>query len=91
MIIDREYPATHSMATSWFAIDADGNVAILNFDDNGPVPLIAGDESEESVIMDVLSRKCEYFPYAILNFTKDEIDEIISFAQNDAAVVKWDF
>lgn len=89
MIIDKEYPATHSMATSWFAIDADGNVAILNFDDNGPVPLIAGsEETEESVIMDVLPRKCEYFPYAILNFTKDEIDEIIS---NSAPCKRDDF
>lgn len=24
----KEYPATHSMWTAWFAIDADGNVAI---------------------------------------------------------------
>ena len=65
-----------------------GNVAILNFDDNGPVPLIAGDESEESVIMDVLPRKCEYFPYAILNFTKDEINEIIS---NSRPCERYDF
>jgi len=26
------------MATSWFAIDEDGIVAVLHFDDNGPVP-----------------------------------------------------
>jgi len=34
----KEYPATHSMDTSWFAIDETGNVAVINFDENGPVP-----------------------------------------------------
>lgn len=34
----KEYPATHSMSTSWYAIDADGKVAFLSFDENGPVP-----------------------------------------------------
>ncbi|MBR0500906.1 MAG: hypothetical protein IJJ72_07930 [Bacteroidales bacterium] len=34
----KEYPATHSMDTSWFAIDEAGNVAVINFDENGPVP-----------------------------------------------------
>lgn len=27
MKIDKEYPATHSMDTAWFATDLDGNVA----------------------------------------------------------------
>ena len=26
------------MSTSWFAIDEEGKVAILNFEDNGPIP-----------------------------------------------------
>lgn len=38
MITDKEYPATHSMATSWYMVDEDGNVGIMQFDDNGPVP-----------------------------------------------------
>ena len=37
MKTSKEYPATHSMSTSWFAIDEDGNVAIVNFEENGPV------------------------------------------------------
>ena len=39
MKIDKEYPATHSMDTSWFIADKDGSVALVVFDDNGPVPL----------------------------------------------------
>ncbi|MDE7414483.1 MAG: hypothetical protein K2N05_11960 [Muribaculaceae bacterium] len=38
MITDKEYPATHSMATAWYMVDTDGNVGLMAFDDNGPVP-----------------------------------------------------
>ena len=38
MIIDKEYPATHSMSTSWYIVDEDGNVGIMEFNENGPVP-----------------------------------------------------
>ena len=79
MIIEKEYPATHSMSTSWFAIDLDGNVAILDFNENGPVPTVAdSDSSEASVLMEVLAEKQDNLPYPILDFTKEEINEIIS-------------
>ena len=42
MIIDREYPATHSMSTAWYCVDEDGNVGIFDICDYGPVP----DDSE---------------------------------------------
>ena len=38
MIIDKEYPATHSMETAWYCVDEDGNVGIFQIEDNGPVP-----------------------------------------------------
>ena len=38
MLIDKEYPATHSMTTAWYMVDDDGNIAIMQADDNGPVP-----------------------------------------------------
>lgn len=38
MLIDKEYPATHSMSTSWYIVDEDGNVGIMDFNANGPVP-----------------------------------------------------
>ena len=34
----KEYPATHSMSTAWFYADENGEVAIIEFEDNGPVP-----------------------------------------------------
>lgn len=38
MKTDKEYPATHSMSTAWYMVDTDGNVGLMAFDDNGPVP-----------------------------------------------------
>lgn len=38
MKIDKEYPATHSMSTSWYIVDDDGNVGIMDYNENGPVP-----------------------------------------------------
>ena len=39
MKIDKEYPATHSMSTAWYCVDEDGNVGIIDIEDNGPVPV----------------------------------------------------
>lgn len=33
-----EYPATHSMSTAWYIVDDEGNVGILDYNENGPVP-----------------------------------------------------
>lgn len=38
MKIDKEYPATHSMSTSWYIVDDEGNVGIMDYNENGPVP-----------------------------------------------------
>lgn len=38
MKIDREYPATHSMSTAWYIVDDEGNIGIVQYEDNGPVP-----------------------------------------------------
>jgi len=59
----KEYPATHSMETSWFAIDEDGAVAVLHFEENGPVPTCARQDS------DIDCEAGEYY------FAMDEDDE----------------
>lgn len=38
MKIDKEYPATHSMSTAWYVVDDEGNVGIMDYNENGPVP-----------------------------------------------------
>ena len=47
MKTDKEYPATHSMATAWYCVDEDGNVGIIDIEDNGPVP--AGEYRDNDV------------------------------------------
>ena len=42
----KEFPATHSMSTEWFVVDEEGNIALFDFDENGPVPV---DIPEQSV------------------------------------------
>lgn len=34
----KEFPATHSMSTEWFVADQDGNIALFDFNEEGPVP-----------------------------------------------------
>ena len=38
MKLNKEYPATHSMSTAWYVADEEGNVGIMDFNENGPVP-----------------------------------------------------
>ena len=52
MLIDKEYPATHSMSTAWFVADKDGNVAVFDFDENGPVPCDIPECCADSILED---------------------------------------
>ena len=73
MITDKEYPATHSMSTAWYAADEDGNVAIINYNENGPVPWIAKKELgiESIVFGDDMNVGEE------VSLTDEQIDEIL--------------
>jgi hypothetical protein len=35
---DKEYPATHSMSTAWYMVDDEGNIGIMDYEDDGPIP-----------------------------------------------------
>lgn len=80
MVKNREYPATHSMSTAWFGIDKDGNVAIFDFQDNGPVPQGIPEEGEDSIIIDYFSGKD--FPFRNLNLTKEQALEIVKILED---------
>ena len=72
----KEYPATHSMMTSWFAIDEEGNVAIMLYEDNGPVP-IGTPESAEQEILEIMSQDDDEMPWKNLKLTKDEVQYLL--------------
>lgn len=38
MKTDKEYPATHSMSTAWYMVDDEGNIGIMEYNENGPIP-----------------------------------------------------
>lgn len=59
-----DYPAAHSMDTDWFAVDADGHVALMKSGEPGPVPV--GLEAQRSG-HDVLKTLAMENPFALLN------------------------
>lgn len=74
MIVDKEYPATHSMSTAWYGIDLEGNVALFEFNENGPVPDGVPEESIESIITDHFSGKSKTIK--CLNLTREQAEEM---------------
>lgn len=46
----KEYPATHSMSTAWYIVDDDGNIGIMDYDENGPVPLGTEETCTEELV-----------------------------------------
>ena len=76
MKIDKEYPATHSMSTSWYIADIDGNVGILDYNENGPVPW----ETEQSDTESLVYGHCENYDtkdYIRIDLTDDQIDDLM--------------
>ena len=77
MITDKEYPATHSMSTAWYVADEDGNVGIMDFNDNGPVPW----ELEETSVEDLVFGHEEDYEKKIfipIDLTDEQIDDLIT-------------
>ena len=76
MKTDKEYPATHSMSTAWYIADEDGNVAIMSYNDNGPVPW----ETEQTSIDELVYGHCENYEkkdYIRIDLTDDQIDDLM--------------
>ena len=71
----KEYPATHSMDTAWFAVDHDGNVAIFQFEEDGPGPIPFTDLHTDDLIHE-LGVETPY--YTILPFNEAQIEELKS-------------
>ena len=76
MKTDKEYPATHSMSTAWYVADEDGNVAIMDYNDNGPVPW----ETEQTCIENLIYGHDEYMQKdgcIRINLTEEQIDDLM--------------
>lgn len=76
MKTDKEYPATHSMSTAWYVADEDGNVAIMDYNDNGPVPW----ETEQTCIENLIYGHQENYEtkdFIAIDLTDDQIDDLM--------------
>ena len=76
MITDKEYPATHSMYTAWYVADEDGNVGIMDFNDNGPVPW----QTEQSCVESLVYGHDEDYENKIflpIKLTDEQIDDLM--------------
>ena len=86
MITDKEYPATHSMSTAWYAADEDGNVAIINYNENGPVPW--GTETD-LCIENIIWGDDEDSKDLSITMTDDQIDEMIENPHHPKTDSNW--
>ena len=75
MFFDKKYPATHSMDTAWFACDLDGNVAIFQFEEDGPGPIPFTDLHTDELIPMLGDKKDGI---SIMPFTKGQVEELKS-------------
>lgn len=80
MIIDKEYPATHSMSTSWYIVDEDGNVGIMDFNANGPVPWGTEETVSEDLVWGLETDKVDLTEEQILymlgeSYTPKEVND----------------
>lgn len=50
-----DYPAAHSMDTTWFAVDDDGHVAIFSSGEAGAVPEDAAGDPEDDTLLETLA------------------------------------
>lgn len=76
MKIDKEYPATHSMSTAWYIVDDEGNVGIMDFDDNGPVPYGIGENNTEDLAIG-LHDDYDNIHEACVCLTDEQIDDFL--------------
>ena len=78
MKTDKEYPATHSMATAWYCVDEDGNVGVFDIEDNGPVPVGEYRENDvDEVLWDDFSYDDET-GFRMLKLTDEQVKPLLT-------------
>jgi hypothetical protein len=67
-----DYPAAHSMDTEWYAVDADGHVAIFSSGEEGAVPeAAANDHDAPADLLDAIPD----VPYSLLDWLGEDREE----------------
>ena len=76
MKLNKEYPATHSMSTAWYIADEEGNVGIMDFDENGPVPWQTEETSVDELVF-IHDENIQKNEYQTIALTDEQIDELL--------------
>lgn len=76
----KEYPATLPMETMWYVVDDDGNVGIMEYNENGPIPY---NIQEVDSFNDALAFG---FDGEMVNLTEDQIYDLLE----EVPLPKWD-
>ena len=87
MKTDKEYPATHSMATAWYCVDEDGNVGVFDIDDNGPVPV---GEYRQNGVEDVLWEDFSSDEGEGFNMMNLQSEQILPMLEEDNDTGVWE-
>jgi len=84
-----DFPAAHSMDTTWFAVDRDGNVALFDSGEAGAVPDVVADEYSpaEGLLEGVAKGEAIFDPaaYAALSDTAHVAPAHLRFSQSRRA------
>lgn len=89
MLLEKEYPATHSMSTAWYLVDEDDNVGMMDFDDNGPIPF--GTPSEEYIeqLASGYALKAEETHHCPIHYTKEQLKELLGKENTPTEQAYW--
>ncbi|MBR1990985.1 MAG: hypothetical protein IJ986_01750 [Bacteroidales bacterium] len=88
MKLHKEYPATHSMSTAWYVADEDGNVGIMDFNENGPVPWRMGDNSVDELVFGY-ENDYEKKEYLMVSLSNEQIDDLLTNPHSPEEEETW--
>ena len=76
MKLNKEYPATHSMSTAWYVADEEGNVGIMDFNENCPVPWQTEETSVDYLVFHHVEDNKQKI-YLNIDLTDEQIDDLL--------------
>src|SRR5438132_658813 len=72
--MEPDYPAAHSMDTTWYAVDGQGRVGMFFSGANGAVPVDAADDFHPAVLLEQLRSGREQLPEEEVERLLDAVD-----------------
>ena len=88
MKLDKEYPATHSMSTAWYMVDDEGNVGIMDYNDNGPVPWGVEETNSMELVLSAVGHDSDNTE-VMFKLTDEQVLEILASSQKPEDETYW--